>query len=315
MSGKLLSVLLLSGLAAPCSAQAFGDNADAGIEIAPAKKISFFANGHTTASFEGRTSSRQGGMVSTFSLDTSVTAAIPIDDATDMTVTVGQSSTAYDFTGFNSFGVARRDPIDFGLETGISATANHSFDREWTLFGGANISSNGEIGADFEDTLVFGGFFGLMHHFHADLSIGVAVVGVTQLEDDANLLPLPTVMWNIDDYWRLNIGGNTTTGNPGAEITHELNDDWDVGAILTLDNKQFRLEDDNSALPDGVIEDFSVPLMFVATWSPEPRFSISGSVGAVVYRDFELRDTNGNSISDAIIDPTFGFGLSGKIHF
>jgi len=55
--------------------------------------------------------------------------------------------------------------------------------------------------------------------------------------------------------------------------------------------------------------------MFVATWSPEPRFSISGRVGAVVYREFELRNSSGNTLSDAKIDPTFAFGISGEYRF
>ncbi len=315
MSVKLLSVLLLSGLAAPCAAQAFGDDADAGIQIAPAKKISFFANGHSSFSFDGRTSSRQGGSVSTYSIDTSITAAIPIDDATDLTVTVGQDSTAYDFSSFDSFGVARRDPLDYGLQTGVSASATHSLDREWTLFGGASVNSNMEIGADFEDTLTFGGFFGIMHHIHEDLSVGIAIAAFTRLEDDATIAPLPTVRWNIDDYWTLNAGGSTTTGNPGIEITHELNDHWDIGASVTVDHKQFRLKDDNIGLPDGVFEDFAVPVMFLVTYAPEPNFSISGMIGATAYRELQLRNSSGNSVSDANIDPTFVFGVAGEFRF
>ena len=315
MSGKLLSVLLLSGLAAPASAQAFGDDADAGIQIAPAKKVSFFAHGHTNLSFEGRTKSRQGGQVTSLSLDAGITAVIPVDDGTDMRATFAQSVTTYDFNGFDSFGTTRSDPIDVGLESSISVSASHSIDRQWALIGGANITSGTEPGADYGDSLTFGGFFGIMHHVHEDLSVGFAIAGSSQLEDDANLVPLPTVMWNIDDYWTLNIGGNTTVGDPGIEITHELNDDWDVGASLTVDQKQFRFEDDNSAIPDGVLEDLTVPLMFVVTWSPEPNFSISGNVGANVYREFELRDDNRNTLSDAIIKPTFAFGVSGEFRF
>ncbi|PHQ78223.1 MAG: hypothetical protein COB69_09960 [Phycisphaera sp.] len=315
MSGKLLSVLLLSGLAAPCAAQAFGDDADAGIEIAPAKRVSFFATGHADISSEGRTSSRQGGKVSTYSLDARITAEIPIDDQTDMSVSFAQHSTAYDFSGFNSFGFGRSDPINFGSRSTLSADASHSIDRNWTLFGGASLGSSGEVGAEFGDTLTFGGFFGIMHHIHADLSIGFALAGFTRLEDDATIFPIPTIRWNIDDYWTLTAGGDTSSRNPGIELSHELNDDWDVGLNASIDYKQFRLEDDNSAVPGGVIEDYSIPLMFVATWSPEPRFSISGRVGAVVYREFELRNSSGNTLSDAKIDPTFAFGISGEYRF
>ena len=71
---------------------------------------------------------------------------------------------------------------------------------------------------------------------------------------------------------------------------------------------------ENDCAP-GVLEDLTVPLMFVVTWSPEPNFSISGNVGANVYREFELRDDNRNTLSDAIIKPTFAFGVSGELRF
>ncbi len=314
MPVKSLSILLLAGLACPALAQSFGDEEDLGIQIAPEKEIRFFATGSADYYSAARNRGRTGGQLASATLDAAITAAIPIDEQTDATLTFSQSSTGYDFDSFGAFGAAS-DPIDFGLRVGLGGTITHSFDPQWSIFGGARLNSSGEIGADFGDTLTYGGFVGLMHHFHEDLSIGLAIGGFSKLEDDFNLFPIPTIQWQIDDYWRFVLGATSTAGQPGAEITYFINDKWEVGGSITYDFKQFRLEEDNNDLPDGVFEDWSVPIMFITTWKPEPNLSVSGRIGAVVYREVSLRDTNEVNRGDTILDPAFSLGISAEYKF
>ena len=315
MSVKSLSVLLLAGLAAPTLAQSFGDEEDVGIQIAPEKEIRFFATGNASFYSAAQSRSRAGGELTSASITGAINAAIPVDEQTDATLSFSHTSTGYDFNNFGSFGGGRTDPIDYGMQYTLSGTITHTFDPQWSLFGGARIKSSGEVGADFGDTLTFGGFAGLMYHVHEDLSIGLAVSGFSQLEDDFELFPIPTIRWQIDDYWRFVLGATPTTGQPGAEITYHLNDAWEVGGSITLDHKEFRLEEDNDELPDGVFEDWGIPIMFITTWKPEPNWSVSGQLGAVVYREVNLRDTNNNRRGDAILDPAFGIGISAEYRF
>ncbi len=316
MSLKALSVLLLAGLAAPALAQSFGDENDVGIQIAPEKQIRFFATGNADAYTPGQTRGPRGGKLSSLTLETTIVGAIPVDEQTDMTVSLGQASTAYDFDNFRAFGTASGvDPIDLGLGLNLGVTATHSFDKQWSLFGGAAVRSSGEVGADIDDTLTFGGFFGLMHHFHEDLSVGIAIAAFSQLEDSANIFPVPTVRWQIDDYWRFTAGNTPTSGQPGVEITYHLNEAWEVGASATYDAKQFRFEDDNSTLPAGVLEDSGIPVMFITTWSPEPNFRVSGRVGSVVYREIDLRNSSGTGVGRATMEPAFAMGVSAEFEF
>lgn len=315
MSARALSVLLLAGLAQPALAQSFGDDEDTGIEIAPEKQIRFFANASADSSTGGRSRGRFGGQLDSYSLDASVTAAIPVDESTDATLTLGQTSTAYLFDSFGSFGGGRNDPIDYGLRYGLSGTITHAIDREWMAFGGAAVNSTGEVGADFDETLTFGGYAGLMYHVHEDLSVGVALGGFSQLEDDFSFFPVPTLHWQIDDYWRLVVGGGTTTGQPGAEITYHLNDAWEVGLSATYDRKQFRLEDDNDDVPGGVFEDVSVPIALLVTWQPEPNLKVSGSIGSMVYREVNLQSDTGDGQGEAAISPSFLVGIYAEYSF
>lgn len=315
MSARALSVLLLAGLAAPALSQSFGDEDDVGVEIAPEKEIGYFVKASADSATGGRSRGRFGGKVNSFSFDSSITAAIPVNESTDATLTLDQTSTAYEFDSFGSFGGGRTDPIDFGLRYGIGATVNHSLDSDWTTFAGASLNSTGEIGADFDDSITFGGYLGLMYHVHEDLSVGLALGGFTQLEDEFAFFPVPTVRWQIDDYWRLVVGGNTTSGRPGAEITYHLNEAWEVGLGISYDRKQFRLEDDNDDAPGGVFEDSSVPVMFLASWKPEPNLRVSGIIGSVVYREMKIQSESGDGQGDAAISPSFLIGVFAEYRF
>jgi hypothetical protein len=315
MPVKSLSVLLLAGLAAPTLAQSFGDDEDVGIQIAPEKEIRFFATGSADFYTAAQSRGRSGGELTSASIEAAITAAIPVDELTDATLTFSHSSTGYDFDRFGSFGGGRTDPIDYGMQNSLAGTITHTFDPEWSIFGGARLASSGEAGADFGDTLTYGGYVGMMYHVHQDLSIGLAVSGFSQLEDDFTFFPVPTIRWQIDDYWRFVLGATSGAGRPGAEITYHLNDAWEVGGSITFDYKQFRLEEDNNQLPDGVFEDWSIPLMFITTWKPEPNLTVSGRIGAIVYREVSLRDTNEVRQGDAILDPAFGIGISAEYRF
>lgn len=314
MSGKCLSVLLLAGIAAPLHAQGFGEGEDPGLYIAPAKDVRFFAHAHGDAYLPARAAGRRGGHVSSTSLKTRLGAEFPVDEDTDVTVVVGQTSVGYDFSSFDDFGAGRGDPIDYGVRLELASTFVHNIDREWSIFGGAYINTSGEVEALFDDSFTYGGTFGLMHHFHEDLSVGVAVIVFSQMEDYLGVFPIPTVRWQIDDYWNLNIG-ETSTGIPGAEITHEINDDWSVGLSGGVDFIQFRLEDDNNALADGVLEDTAVPVMFLTTWSPEPNVSISGRIGTVYYRELKLLNDSGDTIGSQRLKPNFAMGIDFEYRF
>lgn len=311
MSVKAIAALLLAGLpAASALTQSFGDPEDTGVEIAPEREVRFFATAHGDVVSGGRSRGRFSGKLTSGSIFTGITALVPVDEQTDATVTLSQTSTGYDFSSFGSFGGGRTDPIDYGLSVSLFASANHAIDQEWSIFGGATVNSEGEVGADFDETLTFGGFLGIAYNFHEDLTVGLALGGFTQLEDDFSFFPVPTVRWQIDDYWRLVLGRAPTLGQPGAEITHHLNDAWEVGLSATYDYRQFRLEDDNDDVPGGVFEDASIPVYFIATWSPEPRLRLSGRIGSVVYRELNLRSQNGDGAGETVMDPTFAVGVS-----
>lgn len=316
MSVKALSVLLLAGLAAPALSQSFGETDDVGIEIAPEKEIRFFATGNAKGYTPTTTRGPDSGKLSSFSIDTFINADIPIDEDTDLTVSFGQTSTTYDFENYRSFNTfAPVDPMNYGIRVTLDARFTHDFADQWSIFGGGNLNSTGEVGAELEKTITFGGFFGVMHHFHEDLSAGIALAGFSKLEDDFAFFPIPTVRWQIDDYWRLDAGYTPTDGKPGVEITYHIDENWEVGGSLTYDFKQYRLENDNSILPGGAMQDEGFPLMFITTWKPEPNFKLSGLMGVMAYREIKLRTSSEGGAGRSTIEPSFGVGVSAEFTF
>ena len=314
MSGKCLSVLLLAGLAAPTQAQGFGQDDDPGLYIAPAKELSFFAHAQGDAYLPARSAGRQGGRVASYGLKTRIGAEIPVDDDTDVTVVVGQTSMGYDFRSWNDFGPGRGDPIDYGLRLELASIFSHQIDEDWSLFGGAYVTTSGEVEALFDDSFTYGGSFGLKHHFHEELSVGLAIVVFGQMEDYTLVFPMPTLNWQIDNYWHIDIG-KTLTDLPGAEITYKINDVWTVGVSAALDIYQFRLEDDNNALANGVLEDEAVPVYFMTTYSTDPNFSVTGLIGSAFYRELTLRNNSGNKVGSQRLEPNFALGINCEYRF
>ena len=322
MHRHLLPFVLLAGLALPAAAQGFtedtidtGTQPNTGPTIAPARQISFFASAYTDLYIPARAKGSNGGDLDSYSLGAQITADIPIGDRSQLSIRVDQTSTGYGFDSFTAFGPFASEPIDFGLDSGISAVFARTLENNWTLSGGARVNFAGETSADFGDSLIFGGFFGAKYRYSDALSVGFILGVFSQLEDDPVVVPLPIVEWQIDTYWRLDAGFVDSSGRPGVALTNQLDDQWSIGASISTDFKQFRLENSNSAAPGGTFSDLTVPIMFVTKWKPEPNITITGQVGTMIYRKVELQTSSGSRIGNSELKPTLGFGLGAEISF
>ncbi|HED53424.1 MAG TPA: hypothetical protein ENJ00_04395 [Phycisphaerales bacterium] len=322
MHRLLLPTLLVAGLAMPAAAQGFADDTidtgatrDAGPAIAPARQTSFFASGYADLYIPARAKGSNGGDLDSYSFGAQITADIPIGDRNQLSLRLDQTSTGYGFDSFTAFGPFSSEPIDFGLDTGLTAIFSRALENQWTLSAGARVSFAGEIGSDVGDSLIYGAFLGAKYRYSEALSLGFILGVFSQLEDDLVVVPLPVVEWQIDTYWRLDAGFVDSSGRPGVRVTNQLDDQWSIGASATTGFKQFRLEDDNSAAPGGTFSDFTIPLMFVATYKPETNITFTGQVGTMLYREVELQTSGGSRIGNTELKPTLGFGLGAEISF
>jgi long-subunit fatty acid transport protein len=217
---------------------------------------------------------------------------------------------------FSHYDWSFRDPWEDIHTVRTTPLVQYVLDDHWTLFGGPALGFSAESGADLGDSFVFGGIVGARYRVSPSLTVGGALGVFSQIEDNASVVPLPIVSWQINEQWMLDAGFTevAAAGGVGAEISYKINDRWSAGAGLQLQRKRFRLSDDGPA-PDGVGEDSSIPVYAKLAWQAwnNGSFELIGGVSAG--GNVRIEDKNGHKIADDDYDPSGLIGLRGVFTF
>jgi hypothetical protein len=233
----------------------------------------------------------------------------PIAAQSSLLLKFGTEISAYDFKDATRF-AASGEPWDTIHDYFVSAGVTHEFDENWSAIGVARVRSTGESGADFGDTLTYGGFVGATYAFSKSLRVGVAAGISTQLEDSVQFLPLPSVFWKIDDEWTLDFGSIR-----GVSLAYKPSDQWKFWGFFDYNNRSFRLENDNAAASNGVGRDRSFNAAINATWSPTPRIDLTASAGYIFGQQLILDNQNGDRIVKDDVDATPFIGIAAEFKF
>ncbi len=233
----------------------------------------------------------------------------PIATQTSLLLKFGTEISSYDFKDATRF-AASGEPWDTIHDFYISAGATHKFDERWSGIGVFRVRSSGESGADFGDTLTYGGFAGATYAFSETLRVGLSLGITTQLEDNVQVLPLPSVFWKIDERWTLDFGSIR-----GVSLAYQASDQWKLWGFFDYANRNFRLENDNAAAPNGVGRDRSFNAAINATWSPTPRIDLTASAGYLFGQELILDNQNGDRIVKDDVDATPFLGITAEFKF
>ncbi|MFK7759114.1 MAG: hypothetical protein AB8C13_04105 [Phycisphaerales bacterium] len=340
VSGTCLSLMALSGT----SGVAWGEQLDEGSKIQPDNQMSEQSESipANLGDAEGAQEvARRGPDGISFSLDfnagfntetdfdsgvgsiESLTAGVdlgilvPIDDRARMTLSFGGQITDYDIkvepgvVGTNAATVGTQ--FDSVAEWGADGMYFRSINDTTSFFVGGGIGVAREGDAD--DALVWRVLGGVTYQINKNLQIGGGIGVFSQIEDDVQIIPLPQIRWTIDERWSLRSEG------PGIKLQYEWADDLSMGVMAKFNNKSFRIDSDNTLVPDGAVEVQGVPLTYYLDYRlsgserSSPNLSLFAEVGVVVAGSMEILNSSGNLVVDDDIDPTLfaSFGL--KIRF
>ncbi len=277
----------------------------------PEAELSAFGMHLFSADFENSSSdvSVTGGGVG---LDFS----IPVTDRGSLTISAGAEYLNYDFSDGNSFfplADAMIDPIWEEIYIGtIGASWRNQFNDEWGYNVGFEITSAGEPGADFSDTLTYGGFAGFSYAFSRDLIVGFGLGVQTQLEDDALIVPVPIVRWQIDDKWSVT---SKRVGNLGGlAINYAASDSITLSLLGGYERNNFRL-DDEGPLADGVGRHSGIPLVLNVAWQAAPQISLNAWGGYFFSQKYELIDSNEATVAEPDADAAAIVGIGATFTF
>jgi len=204
----------------------------------------------------------------------------------------------YSFTGTQNDQIA--DPWNEVHALNLSVSALFDLDRNWKLFVAPSAGVAAEAGADWGDSMVYGGIVWTSYRFSPSLTLGLGA-GVFSKPEEVSAFPLIIVDWKITDRLRMaNPLQAGPTGPAGLELSYTFND-FTIAAGGAYRSARFRL-DDHGPVSNGVGEDRSFPLWarFSAKVGKAGTLGLYG--GAMVGGKMTIEDSRGHKISDESYD-------------
>lgn len=226
-----------------------------------------------------------------------------------LSVTYSFEYSNYDWSGNTGFVAGRPDPWSDIYRHSVSAIWSQQVDEKWSYFVGGLFGAAYEDGASPGDALEFGVLLGFSYALSPELSLGLGVGVLTQIEDDPLVIPIPTVDWRINQQFRL-----TNNSRPGLFLIYTPAEAWTITLGAEYTTRDFRL-DENGPVPDGVGRDRRFPVLVEVAYRPERWLEIAARAGVDLGVRYWLSDSEGNEITTRRADPTPFFGLGATLRF
>jgi len=254
-------------------------------------------------SLRSETDIDEGGKFDAWGFQVGGASTIKISE--DLLTSIGGN---YEYNSYNFSDVADEPWEDINTIR-LHALFNYTVDETWSVLGGPILIVSGEQDADTGDSTTGGAIAGARYIVHEDLTLGLVVGILSQIEDDTGLVAFPLVDWQISDPWSLKLGFTDlgSKGAPGLEISYKANDEWQFAGGIQMQTRRFRLDDEGSN-PDGVGEDTSTPIYAKATYNVSSTCSVNGYVGVTAGGSLRVEDEDGDKLSEEDYDPSAQFG-------
>lgn len=191
----------------------------------------------------------------------------------------------------------------------VSLQYRYAIDRESSLFLMPSLTSTGESGADFSDTIEFGAIFGYTKTFSRELTLGIGGGAFYGLEDTSGF-PVIFVYWQMSENWRLsNPFRPGPSGPAGLEFVYTGLTGWEIGFGGGYRVNRFALNGVGPAL-DGFGQNEGAAAFVRASREFETGGSLDLYVGTVVGGELELEDSSGRLLARTDYDPSLLFALA-----
>jgi len=210
----------------------------------------------------------------------------------------------YDINDYSFSGTASNpigNPWDQVHTLNFSVSSLFTPDKNWKVFVAPSVGVAAESGADWGDSIVYGGIVWTSYRFSPSLALGLGA-GVFNKAEEVTAFPVIVVDWKITDRVRLsNPLHPGPTGPAGLEVSYAFDGGSTVAAGGAYRSLRFRL-DDSGAVPGGVGEDRSFPLWARFSTKMGTAGTLNFLGGVMVGGKMVLEDKNGNELADESYD-------------
>lgn len=185
---------------------------------------------------------------------------------------------------------------------GVSLPIFYRAGNSWTLGLTPTVEFSGESGAEFSDSLIYGGVISASRSFGDNLFLGLGFGIFDELEETV-FFPFIVIDWQIGPRFRLaNPYRAGPAGPAGLELIYAPAETWELGIGGAYRSLRYR-KDDGGAVPDGVVEnEFFVGFLRIGK-SLSRAFSLDLSGGFLFNGELSIEDADGNGIGDEDYDP------------
>ena len=297
---------LLACLALPLAAWSQAVDVDAATAEPGPKPYAVFSGYEHL--FETDINSR--GQFSRDSFTVGIGGRVPFGGSFGFTPRFSYELNSYDFTsGATPF---RWDNINQYTLLGL---LDWQINESWSLSGGPMLRAAGEGSASFHNGTSIGALLGFNWLANKDLSLGLSLGVLSQLEDDPAIVPIPNIRWRFGDVTLrtgiLPLGGRTGLG---PDIAWSINEVVDLAVGAQYQRRRFRL-DDHGFNKKGIGEETSAPLYARIAFHPVPEATLELFTGVAVAGDMRVEDKDGDSSFDRSYDAAPLLGLRGEYRF
>jgi hypothetical protein len=303
---QCLALLGSAGLCLPVFAQdsetiETGEPVAAGQQANQKLPVTFDIGG----SYQAKTDIDSGGQFSLARFKTGLGVPITLNDQFVLATSVKYDLASYDFsdgagtpwTSINTF-------------TAV-ALLQYKLDDKWTIYGGPIVRVSAEANGDFSKAWTGGGAAAFNYRVNDTLSLGAGIVAISQIEDDAMVLPIITANWRFADEWRLIVGfSDLAAAGYGAQVTYDVGDFWQLAFGGQFHKSRFRIDNQNA-----IGQDQAFTLSASATYKFTEALAGTAYVGMATGGQLRLEDQNGNKLGDTDYDAAPIFGLKATVKF
>lgn len=228
----------------------------------------------------------------------------------NVTVAMGYEFDWYHWSGVSELGVA--DPFGSVNLFGLQARGSFKVADGWTASLGGIFAIAGESDADAGDSLYGGGIGSIAWTPTANMMLGIGVLGVTQIENDPIIIPIPVLHWHFADDWLL-----STIRRPPASPFVGVDVAWepegskaDVAFGIGWQLRRFRLGTNNDpTIDNGVGEDQSWAAFVTVGYDFAPSCRVDMLVGTTFYEQLQIEASNGSNARSTTVDPNALLGV------
>ncbi len=244
----------------------------------------------------------------------SLDAAYEADLGSSLSVALGleYDLDVWDFKGETQFAEEWEEIHQLAL----SATFALELDNDWDLYGGPIVRYAGESGASLSDSYTLGGFAGVRWEPSPDVTVGLGLAVVEEIEDSARFFPIVQLDWEFVPDWRLrSTPVSFNTGGTEFQLAWQADRSFEVAAGLLLNHRpRFRLDDDG-AIADAVAREEGRWLYLRGTWAIDDDVEVTASVGYALEPEVRLSDADGDRLAEDDYDEALSLGARLSIRF